>query len=144
MAESKWSELKEVHLESKTKSCLPKRTNQMWKEHFKNLLGNSPEVNDKTITTIINSQQDIELGQFIQELNIVLTKIKSRKAAGLDEIPWEVWKIRKFDDQLLRFYNTVYKRNTVERWTSISPIPLKRWPRNHQKLQGHNSYLGSG
>ena len=27
MAESKWSEQKEEHLESKTKSCLPRKTN---------------------------------------------------------------------------------------------------------------------
>ena len=47
------------------------------------------KVTDKSITKIINSQVDIKLGQFIQELNI-LTKIKSRKAAILKEIPPEV------------------------------------------------------
>ena len=50
---------------------------------------------------IINDQQDIKLGQFTQEeLDVVLTKIKNRKAANLDEIPPEVWKTRKFDDLL--------------------------------------------
>ena len=39
----------------------------------------------------INHQLDIKLGQFNQEeLNIVLTKIKSRKATGLNEIPPEI------------------------------------------------------
>ena len=60
---------------------------QMWKELFQNLLGNSPKVTDKSITEIINSRLDIQLGQFTQELNVVLTKPKRRKTAGLDEIP---------------------------------------------------------
>ena len=47
----------------------------MWKEHFKNLLGDSPKVIDKFITKIIYSQLDIKLGQFNQEvLNVVLKK----------------------------------------------------------------------
>ena len=50
---------------------------------------------------IIDNQLDIKLGQFTQELDVVLTKIKNRKAAGLDEIPPGVWKTRKFDDILL-------------------------------------------
>ena len=45
---------------------------------------------------------DIKLGQFMQdELNVVQTKIKNREAAGLDEIPPEVWKTKKFNDLLL-------------------------------------------
>ena len=36
---------------------------------------------------IINRQLDTKLGQYTQEeLNIVLTKIKSKKAASIDEI----------------------------------------------------------
>ena len=89
----------------------------MWKEHFKNLLGKSPKVTDKPIMKIINSQLDIELGQFTQELNIVITKIKNRKAARLDEIPPEVWKTRKFNDLLLQYCNNVYNQNTLEGWT---------------------------
>ena len=59
----------------------------MWKEHFKNLLGNSRKVTNKHLTKIINSQLDIKLGKFTQE---ELRKIKSRKAAGPSEIPPEV------------------------------------------------------
>ena len=58
----------------------------------------------KPITKIINSQVDMKLGQFKEELDIVLKKkknIKSKKAAGLNEIPQEVWKTRKFEDTLL-------------------------------------------
>ena len=35
---------------------------------------------------IINNQLDIKLGQFTQEHDVVLRKIKSRKAAGLNKI----------------------------------------------------------
>ena len=44
---------------------------------------------------------DTKLGQFTQELDVVLRKIKKRKTAGQDEIPLEVRKTRKFDDLLL-------------------------------------------
>ena len=63
----------------------------MWKEHFKNLLGKSPKVTDKPITKIINNQLDIKLEQFtLEELNVVLAKIKNREAVGLNEISSEV------------------------------------------------------
>ena len=47
--------------------------------------------------------------QFTQEeLVVVLTTIKNRKAAGLDEIPPDVWKTMKFDDLRFRYCNNVY------------------------------------
>ena len=73
-----------------------------WKQHFKNLLGNSPKVMDEPIMKIISNQLDIKLGQFMQEeLNVVQRKIKNRQVAGLDQIPLEVWETRKFDNILL-------------------------------------------
>ena len=60
------------------------------------------------------------------ELNVVLTKIKNRKAAGLDKIRPEVWKIRKFDDLLLRFCNAVYNQNTIDRWTKDCIFPFSK------------------
>ena len=58
------------------------------KEHFKNLLGNTPEITDKPIHTIINDELDIKLRQFTEEEpDTVLKKIKIRKAAVLYEIP---------------------------------------------------------
>ena len=51
----------------------------------------------------------------MQELDVVLTKIKNRKVAIFDEIPPKVWKIRKFDDILLRYYHFVYNQNTIAR-----------------------------
>ena len=71
---------------------------------------------------------DIKLGPFTQEeLDSVLRKIKNRKAAGLDEIPPEVWKTRQFDDILLRHCNAVYNQNPIDRWMKgyILPFPKK-------------------
>ena len=63
----------------------------MWKEHFKNLLGDSSKVTDKPIMKIIKSQQNIKVGQFAQELDIVKKNPqKPRKAASLEEILPEV------------------------------------------------------
>ena len=64
------------------------------------------------------TQIDITLGKFTDEaLDIVLTKIKSRNVAGVDEIPSEPWKTRKFDYLLLRLFNAVYKQNTIKKFT---------------------------
>ena len=71
---------------------------------------------------------DIKIGLFTQEeLDSVLRKIKNRKAAGLDEIPPEVWQTRQFDDILLRYCNAVYNHNPIDRWMMgcILPFPKK-------------------
>ena len=99
-----------------------KGTNQqerikMWKQHLQNLLGNPPKVTREPITRVISKQLDIKVELYtIEELDSVLRKIKNRKAAGLDEIPPEVWKTRQFDDILLRLCNAVYNQNPIDRW----------------------------
>ena len=62
-----------------------------------------------------------------EELDVILKRIRSRKAAGLDEIPPEVWKTRKLDEILLWLCITVYKQNAIEKWTKgcILPFPKK-------------------
>ena len=75
----------------------------------------------------MSKQLDIKLGPFTQEeLDSVLRKIKNKKAAGLDEIPPEVWKTRQFDDILLRHCNAVYNQNPIDRWRDASSPFLKR------------------
>ena len=77
-----------------------KKKIKLWKQHFENLLENPPKVTHEPITRIISKQLDIKLGPFPQEeLDSVLRKIKNRKAAGLDEIPPEVWKTRQMSKQ---------------------------------------------
>ena len=86
-----------------------------------------PKVTDEPIMKIINNQLDVKLGQFTQDkLDVVLIKIKNRKAASLDEIPPEVWKIRKFNDLLLQYCNTVYNQNRQMDKGLYTPISQKR------------------
>ena len=101
---------------------------KLWEQHFENLLGNPPKVTHEPITRIISKQLDIKLGLFTQEeLDLVLRKIKNRKAAGLNEIPPEVWKTRQFDDILLRHCNAVNNQNPIDRCMKgcILPFPKK-------------------
>ena len=118
-----WQTINEVSRRKNTAKAKLKSANQqerikLWKQHFENLLGNPPKITHEPITRIISKQLDIKLGPFTQEeLDSVLRKIKNRKAAGLDEIPPEVWKTRQFDDILLRQCNAVYSQNRIERWT---------------------------
>ena len=128
-----WQTINEVSRRKNTAKAKLKAANQqerikLWKQHFENLPGNPPKITHEPITRIISKQLDIKLGPFTQgELDSVLRKIKNRKAAGLDEIPPEVWKTRQFDDILLRHCNAVYNQNPINRWTKgcILPFPKK-------------------
>ena len=128
-----WQTINEVSRRKNTAKAKLKAANQqerikLWKQHFENLLGNPPKITQEPITRIISKQLDIKLGPFTQgELDSVLRKIKNRKAAGLDEIPPEVWKTRQFDDILLRHCNAVYNQNPIDRWMKgcILPFPKK-------------------
>ena len=128
-----WQTINEVSRRKNTAEAKLKAANQqerikLWKQHFENLLGNPPKITHEPITRIVSKQLDIKLGPFTQEeLDSVLRKIKNRKAAGLDEIPPEVWKTRQFDDILLRHCNAVYNQNPIDRWNKgcILPFPKK-------------------
>ena len=128
-----WQTINEVSRRKSTAKAKLKAASQqervkLWEQHFKNLLGSPPKITDEPITRIISKQLDIKLGPFTkEELDSVLKKIKNRKAAGLDEIPPEVWKTRQFDDILLRQCNAVYSQNRIERWMKgcILPFPKK-------------------
>ena len=113
---------------AKLKAANQQERIKLWKQHFKNLLGYPPKVTHEPITRIISKQLDIKLGPFTQEeLDSLLKKITSRKAAELTEIPPEVWKTRQFDDILLRHCNAVYNKNPIDRWMTgcILPFPKK-------------------
>ena len=121
-----WQTINEVSGRKSTAKAKLKVANQqerikLWKQHFENQLANPPNI-------IISKQIDIKLGPFTkEELDSVLRKIKNRKAAGLDEIPTEVWKTRQFDNILLRHCNAVYNQNPIDRWMKgcILPFPKK-------------------
>ena len=113
-----WQTINKVSRRKSTAKAKLKGTNQkerikLWKQHFEDLVGNPHE----PVTRIIRKQLDIKLGPFTQEeLDSVLRKIKNRKAAGLDEIPPEVWKTRQFDDILLQHCNAAYNQNLIDGW----------------------------
>ena len=125
-----WQTINEVSRRKSTAKAKLKATNQQdrihqWTRHFENLLRNPPEVTHEPITRIIRKQLDIKLGPFTQEeLDPVLRKIKNRKTAGLDEIPPEMWKTRKFDDILLRYCNAVYNQNPIDRRMKGCILPI--------------------
>ena len=56
-----------------------------------------------------------------------MRKIKKEKSSRAWEIPPEVWKIRKFDNTLLRHCNVVYNQNPIDGWMKgcILPFPEK-------------------
>ena len=107
---------RKITAKAKLKAANQQEIIKLWKQHFENLLGNPPKITHEPITRIISKQLDIKLGPFTQEeLDSALRKTKNRKAAGLDEIPPEVWKTRQFDDILLRHCNAVYNQNPIDR-----------------------------
>ena len=113
---------------AKLKATNPQERIKLWKQHFENLLGNPPKVTHEPISRHISKQLDFKLRPFtLEELDTVLRKIKNRKAAGLDEIPPEVWKTRQFDDILLGHCNAVYNQNPIDRLMKgcILPFPKK-------------------
>ena len=128
-----WQTINEVSRRKSTAKAKLKAASQqerikLWKQHFENLLGNPPKITHEPITRITSKQLDIKLQPFIQEeLDSVLRKIRNRKAAGVDEIPPEVWKTRQFDNILLRHCNAVYNQNPIDRWMKgcILPFPKK-------------------
>ena len=112
---------------AKLKATCQKERIHLGKQHFANLLGNPPGVAQEQITRILSEQLDIKLGPFTQEeLDSVVIKIKNMKAAGLDEIPPQVWKTTKFDDILLRHCNAVYNQNPIDRWMKDTYSPSQK------------------
>ena len=86
-----------------------------WKDHFQNLLGRAPVISDQPIQPIISEELNIKKGPFsADELEVVLKKTKNRKAAGLDDIPPEVWKTGHFNDILLQSCNVVYQQQEIQ------------------------------
>ena len=67
-----WQTINEVSRRKNTAKAKLKAANQqerikLWKQHFENLLGNTPKITHEPITRIISKQLDIKLGPFTQE-----------------------------------------------------------------------------
>ena len=99
-----------------------------WKTHFQNLLGKTPVVSDEPIETVVNDKLQIKQGNFTEdELSVVLKDLKTKKAAGPDSIPPEVWKTEAFNDIILKLCNAMYNGESIEKWSEgcILPFPKK-------------------
>ena len=93
-------------------SVILQERRQKGKEQFKNLLGNNPEITDKLTKEIIHDQLDTNYCYITEdELDRFLKRIKSKKTTGLDKIPFEARKTKKFDDILRRLCEAVYNQS---------------------------------
>ena len=94
-----WKTINEISGRKSTNKAKIKATDnqdriQKWQDHFKELLGNQPDISDHDITPIFTELQDIQTGLFsMTELIKALKNMKNGKSCGLDEIPVEIWKI---------------------------------------------------
>ena len=94
---------------SKLKASKEEERLELWKKHFSNLLGKSPVVTEQQIERVVDRQLNIKQGDFtMEELKVVLSSRRNGKAAGLGEIPPEVWKTGYFNDILLKLCNSEY------------------------------------
>ena len=102
---------REITPRVKLKAAIQKERLPKWKKHFQNLLGNPPEFTDNPTEKIINSQQDIKLGQFSEK---ELEKIGGKKAAGMGEMSH-----RNHDKHWLCKWSS-----SSHKYTYLSPIVL--------------------
>ena len=117
--------------QAKLKASTQDERLQKWKEHFQNLLGKAPVIKDQPIQQIIDNQLPIKKGPFSEEeLETVQKKLKNKKAPGLDEIPPEVWKTRRFNDILLKSCNSLYNQSSIQIWTE-GCIPSQKKVTSH-------------
>lgn len=101
---------------------------KLWKQHFENLLGKPPSINEVVITPLFENELNIKKGAFtIDELCTVLKNTKSGKSCGLDNIAAEVWKLENFNDTLLQLCNAVYTGHSIDKWRQgcLLPFPKK-------------------
>ena len=59
----------------KLKAASQEKGLEKWKEYYKNLLGNPPEITDNLFEKIIYSQIDIKLGHYIRKTYLAIQSI---------------------------------------------------------------------
>ena len=102
-----------------------------WHDHFKNLLGKKPTLpeNESLPREQISPPLNISISPFtLKELTSVLTKTKSSKAFGPDNIPPIIWKDSNFHGFLLQLCNLALDENIcTKHWlkSSLIPVPKK-------------------
>ena len=100
---------------SKLKAASQEERIQLWKDHFKDLLGKPPQVSNELITPILQEELNIKKEDFsMDKLVKALKSTQNHKACGLDEIPAEVWKLPDFHQILLNLCNSVYNGDSID------------------------------
>ncbi|XP_071480459.1 uncharacterized protein [Diadema antillarum] len=100
-----------------------------WYSHFKNLLGNPPELleSNEPITPIF-SDLPIPDGPFtMSEYTKAKAEMKNNKSSGEDGVAPEVLKYVPVDDIILEFINRSYEDgDQPEQWSTLNIIPVPK------------------
>jgi hypothetical protein len=116
------------------------KRNEGWLKHFKNLLGEAPNVTPNIPRTQIARNLKISTSNFtLQELHKVINPLSKKKKMGLDNISPVIWKDPKFHELLLENCNHVLNTfDAPELWlySGIVPLPKKG------NLSLHKNYRG--
>ena len=141
-----WKAVNQVTGRKKTKEGQvsgnsPEERVATWFTHFKNLLGNTPEV-DEPDEVIPNIFEDLDINDepfTLDEYKKVKNSLKTGKAAGPDTIPPEVFKHCDFDKIALEFCNKALTENDKpDLWSFMNIIPVPK----SGDLTNTNNYRG--
>ena len=102
---------------------------ETWYSHFKNLLGNPPELSeDNEPITPIFSDLPIPDGPFtMDEYKKAKACIKGNKSSGEDGVAPEVLKYVPVDDIILEIINRAYEEGELpDQWSSFNIIPVPK------------------
>ena len=100
---------------------------KLWKNHFEQLLGQPPVLDDQPINGVFNTLP-IETGDFTAgELQKSINASQNNKTPGLDGIPIETWKTGCLEQELLEICNKTFHGDVPGIWLrgGILPIPKK-------------------
>ena len=128
-----WKLVKEIGGKKKAASVLIKSDDpkKSWKDHFESLLNNTPDNVDEVdvvINQIFEPNENIQTKDFtLEEAKKAVKQMKPGKAAGLDGLPLEFWKVESHLDRLLHFCNLTLNGERPPEWglSSIVPVPKK-------------------
>ena len=101
---------------------------QKWQDHFTKLLGQPPVITSKPTISIVEEILPINTEDIsMEELLKCVQGFKNGKAAGLDNIPIEVWKSGALNNELLAVCNKAFNGEKPNIWSKsgIVPIPKK-------------------
>ena len=129
-----WKLINEITGRKLTKSGIIKAKNKQdrvnkWFLHFKNLLGNEPQVDEEQTFEVRPVLQRMEIpdGVFtIEEYTEVKKAIQCGKACGPDGIPPEVLKFCDLDNIMLGFMNQLFFSEKPAQWSEINLKPLPK------------------